>query len=308
MFRVLAFMAVLTPLTVLAAPGDFWGPIVPKCGLDVSAFMCQACHLAALTHNILAFFISAAVGAAAVMFAYAGFLYVSASSNHGNIDKAKGIFSQVLIGLVLVLVAWLVVDLTLRVFTNQSLQVLTQFQCVKAELVNGSFTFPETPVEVAVTTAPSASCTTNPITHDAAMAKFQGKIKVTSSAGSGPANVNSTCSGYGCTNLSGVCSTTVDKLLSINDELIKAGCGSLEITGGTERRVHLTAAQGGQHETGLAFDVAENECAGRWIQKNGAKYGITQFCTTPKMAAKGFGFGGCAGHEPASQPHFHFGF
>lgn len=308
MFRVLALMAVLTPLTVLAAPGDFWGPIVPNCGLDVSAFMCQACHLAELTHNILSFFISLAVGAAAVMFAYAGFLYVTASSNQGNIDKAKSIFSQVLIGLVLVLVAWLIVDLTLRVFTNQSLQVLTKFQCVKAELVNGTFSFPETPIEVAVTTPPTGSCTADPLSHDDAIAKFSGKVKVTSSAGSGPAHVNSTCSGYGCTNLSGVCSSTVDKLLTINDALVKAGCGPLTITGGTERNVHKKASEGGQHEIGLAFDVAESDCVGRWIQQNGTKYGIRQFCTTPGMAAKGYGYGGCAGHEPASQPHFHFGF
>lgn len=294
----------------------FAAGLVPDCGLGAGQYMCQACHMAALVHNILVFMVGLAVAAATLMFAYAGFLYVTAAANHGNIDSAKRVFGQVLVGLILVLVAWLIVDLVLRVFTGQSLQVLTKFECVRSELVAGSFVFPETPLEeVVVTTPPTGSCTTNPVTHEGAMSALTAAcIHVTSSKGDGAANVNGICAGWGCTNLSGVCSGSVAKIIEINQELIKAGCGPvgggscrspIEIRGGTERAVHI---KGGTHEVGLAFDVTEDDCVGRWIQQNGRKYGMRQFCTTPEEYAKGFGFGGCEGKEPSSQPHFHFGF
>ncbi len=57
--------------------------------------------------NFLLFTIAMPV--TAIMFAYAGFLYIASGGNGGNIEKAKGIFKKVLIGFVLALAAWLIV-------------------------------------------------------------------------------------------------------------------------------------------------------------------------------------------------------
>lgn len=64
--------------------------------------------------NILQFAIILAVPLAAALFAWAGFLYLSARGNPGQITKASNIFVSVAIGFVIVLVAWLVVDFILQ--------------------------------------------------------------------------------------------------------------------------------------------------------------------------------------------------
>lgn len=49
----------------------------------------------------------------AILFAYAGFLYVSSASSPDNRKKAKSIFFNVLVGFLIALSAWLVVDFVL---------------------------------------------------------------------------------------------------------------------------------------------------------------------------------------------------
>jgi hypothetical protein len=82
-----------------------------------------------------------AVFVATLMFAYAGFLYVTASANKANIETAKKVFSSVFLGLIFILTAWLIIDLSLRVLTGtKDLNVLTQIQCV--DFVGASATNP----------------------------------------------------------------------------------------------------------------------------------------------------------------------
>lgn len=134
----------LFPATALAV--DFFGPIVPPCTeYGLGSGICQACNLAQLASRLMRAFVAFAVIGSVLMLAYAGFLYVSASTNSGNIQSAKSVFSNVFIGLIIVLVAWLIIDIALRTFTNQSLNVLTTFQCVQVKFVGGKFTFPQTP-------------------------------------------------------------------------------------------------------------------------------------------------------------------
>ena len=55
---------------------------------------------------------------AAVSFAYAGWLYMSAGDKPANISKAKTIFADVGIGLILVISGWLVFKLIETTFLN----------------------------------------------------------------------------------------------------------------------------------------------------------------------------------------------
>jgi hypothetical protein len=147
--RTLRFLLVaaltLIPAAVYAAETNFFGPIVPPCTEGGTAGLCQACNLVQLGQNILRFFVSFSVVAATVMFAYAGFLYVSASSNRSNLDSAKTIFTNTLIGLILILTAYLIIDLTLKVLTGQPLSAISKIQCVKQDRSNLKATY--TPVE-----------------------------------------------------------------------------------------------------------------------------------------------------------------
>ena len=75
---------------------------------------CSVCQLVGLAHNIINFIIGAAVLVATLMIAYAGILYVTAGVNPEQIGSAHKIFFNVLIGFVIVLAAWLIVDTVIK--------------------------------------------------------------------------------------------------------------------------------------------------------------------------------------------------
>ncbi len=122
----LATLLLLVPTLVLAADPIFEQSIVPECN-----GMCQVCDLVKLANNILQFMVAASVLIATLMFAYAGFLYITATSSPKNIGTAKSIFQNVFTGLVLILTAWLIVDLILSVFTGKNIGFYSEIQCVE---------------------------------------------------------------------------------------------------------------------------------------------------------------------------------
>lgn len=71
---------------------------------DVDAFV--ALLVRVMNYLLFAF----ALPVAAVLFAYAGFLYVTAQGNEGQVSSAHKIFANVLIGFTLALGAWLIVN------------------------------------------------------------------------------------------------------------------------------------------------------------------------------------------------------
>lgn len=70
---------------------------------------CKCEHLIELAQNIINTGIFLAVFLSAMLFAYAGWLYLT-NEAIGEQQKAKGIFSHVAFGLVILLSAWLIVD------------------------------------------------------------------------------------------------------------------------------------------------------------------------------------------------------
>ena len=119
----------LTPALVFAANTNFLGPLVPPC-TEGGDGICQACNLVQLAQNVLRFMVALSAMAVAIMFAYAGFLYVTAASNHQHLDSAKKIFWNSLIGIVIVLCAYLLIDTVLKVLTGTNLSPLSKIQCL----------------------------------------------------------------------------------------------------------------------------------------------------------------------------------
>lgn len=113
-----------------AFPGGPSG-LVPCVGPE-----CQACHLTVLAQNIINFLVYFAVFVGTLMFAYAGFTYVTAGSNMEKIQKAHDVFWRVFIGIVVVLSAWLVVDLIMTTFLNKSFGPWNKIDCVKAKVIS----------------------------------------------------------------------------------------------------------------------------------------------------------------------------
>jgi len=115
----LVFSAI--PLVSFAwVPGE---PLVPSCygnrELGGDGPYCQFYDLLQLVNNLIAFMVYLAAAVATIMFAYAGFLYVTASANPQNLEKAKNIFTKVLSGFVIILVAWLIIDIILSTLTGE---------------------------------------------------------------------------------------------------------------------------------------------------------------------------------------------
>lgn len=115
----------LAALTVIViAPtlafGDMPGAIV-NCSGAISTSQqaaCTVCDIAKTAQNVLNTAIYIAVFLSAILFSYAGFIYVTNIANPGEISKATRIFSNVIIGLVIILASWLVIDTLMKTLVN----------------------------------------------------------------------------------------------------------------------------------------------------------------------------------------------
>ena len=79
---------------------------------------CTVCDIAKTAQNLLNTAIYIAVFMSSILFAYAGFIYITNIANHGEISKAKNIFANVIIGLVIILASWLVIDTLMKTLVN----------------------------------------------------------------------------------------------------------------------------------------------------------------------------------------------
>lgn len=94
----------------------FFGPIIPdginRCPLGWGAVILVINNIIELALTI------AIVAIAPVMLAWAGFLMMTQSTSIGSVSKAKSLIWNTVIGIVIALAAWLIVDALLVAFTN----------------------------------------------------------------------------------------------------------------------------------------------------------------------------------------------
>lgn len=95
-------------------------------GLIPCTNTCTFDDLIILAQNVVEFLIfKIAAPIAAVMFAYAGFLWVTNGGNESQISTAKSIFWAVFIGFVVALAAWLTVNMIVTFFLSPSYSLLS---------------------------------------------------------------------------------------------------------------------------------------------------------------------------------------
>lgn len=82
---------------------------------------CQACHLVQLGDNILDFLVTISVGIGAIMFAVAGFRMVFSAGDVSQVTAARSMMTNVVIGFVILLAAWLIVDTIMKTFVGNKL-------------------------------------------------------------------------------------------------------------------------------------------------------------------------------------------
>jgi len=103
---------IVAPSVVLAA-NVLPGQIVPQ-DCNATGGCKSVCDIATIAQNILNTSIYLAVFLSAVLFAWAGFLYLTNVGSSGQHSKAVEVFKNVAIGLVIIIAGWLIVDTLMR--------------------------------------------------------------------------------------------------------------------------------------------------------------------------------------------------
>ena len=90
---------------------------------------CDACDLVNMVNKIVNFLIVLLTIAATFALVITGFKMVTSGGNTTAWESAKGTFANIIIGFILVLGAWLIVDTLLLTLTGKSLTLLGTITC-----------------------------------------------------------------------------------------------------------------------------------------------------------------------------------
>jgi hypothetical protein len=229
------------------AIGDIPSKLVPCDG--ALGNVCDACDLVELGQNILNWLIGITVFLVGIALAVGGLMLVMSAGDQGKRTRAKEIFTNAIVGLIILLASWLIVDTLLKVFLPddgvlKGFGPWNQIQC-SAPLPPVSAVTPTAPGGVTPTTpTPTPTPTTGGLTHAAAVAQLSG-VPVVSSGSCTDRNNPS------CTSLDGIQPSTLDVVKQISQ--VCADC-NLRVTAGTEVG-HTNAC----HQSGTCVDI---NCAG----------------------------------------------
>lgn len=249
-FLILAFLVVAGPILVYGAESE--KGIVPLCG-GTNQPECRACDFIQLGQNIISWFIKIAASTIALTFAWGGMKMVMSGGDTGAVSSARSIMTNSVIGLVILLGSWLIVNTILNLLVSEeNMGKWYEIQCTT--LPPGTATTPN------VVGSPSGSgpVSTTGLTQDVAMNRLSGAgISVTSSSGA----VKADCAGTsGCTSLQGMKEATVQDAIDL-----KRDCKcDITITGGTEGSSgHATGVA--SHANGYKYDVRLNDALNNYI-------------------------------------------
>ena len=98
--------------------------LIPCTGTD-----CNQCHLVQLADNVIGWLIMFLTVVAVIALVIAGFKLVASGGNSSALQAAKETFINILIGFILVLAAWLIVDTLLKTATGKGLEKWGKVEC-----------------------------------------------------------------------------------------------------------------------------------------------------------------------------------
>jgi hypothetical protein len=111
-------VATFSLLVLLTAPAIVSSAGMPGQIVTCDGVNCTVCDIAKVAQNVLNTGIFVAVFLSAILFAWAGFKYLTNITNPGGVNEAKTLFENVLIGLLIILGAWLIIDTLMRTLVN----------------------------------------------------------------------------------------------------------------------------------------------------------------------------------------------
>jgi len=226
-FFIVASVFVL-PAIASAAMIPFFGPIIPP-----SYNVCPAGWgmIMDVINNIISLLLTLAiVFVAPLMIAYSGFLFVVNPVNAGGKEQAKKILTNTVVGIVIALAGWMIVDAIMAVLTpngkpfgqNWASLITSSGGTSSCLIQRGSL--PEDPLNQVTPTGITAVQATG---DEQVIRQRFTNAGVFINNGSCPTG----SSGGGCTNVSGMQEATVGQVIALASSC--NGC-SITITGGTE--------------------------------------------------------------------------
>lgn len=105
-----AFLLLASPVAAMAQG------LVPQCGAS-----CDWCHFMELVNNLVEWLIVMLSIVAVIGLVIAGFRLVTSGGNTSAWEGAKSMFTSVVVGIIIVLAAWLMVDTVLRMLTGSGI-------------------------------------------------------------------------------------------------------------------------------------------------------------------------------------------
>lgn len=249
------FVVILLPTPALAAGG-----LVPCDGPD-----CDICSIVSLAHNGLNFLILAATLIATILFAYAGYEMLVNADNSGAISKAKGIFTDVLIGFVILLASWLIIDTVMRVlFTDSQLGAGRPWQDILCSYRSQPPLTPP-PTTTTTTTAGGGSGVVGGAGGGAALNQEVAE-HLLSSQNIGISSTDN-CSDPKiptCTSLEGMLMGTINGVIFLSSQVCGPAGGCVLVTGGTE--TGHAEGDGCTHSSGCKIDIHPNPAVDAYIE------------------------------------------
>jgi hypothetical protein len=227
--------------------------IVPCSGPD-----CTACSVMQLGQNILTWFIRVMALVIAVVFAVGGFKMVMAGGDTGKVSEARGMMTNAVIGFVILLAAWLIVDTVMKTFINPNVMgegktygPWYKIQCVAQPAPTTTGT--TTGGTVVTTPTPSSGQVTD---AQARQLLADAGITVNKTAAQG-------------TSLEGINAATIQDAIDLKKD---CAC-TIIITGGTESTGgHAGGTQ--SHTSGYKYDMGLNNALNSYITTNFTDIGV----------------------------------
>lgn len=80
---------------------------------------CESCHVVSLANNVISWLVLILGTIAAIVIIYAGVKLVTSAGNQGAMESAKSMITNIIIGYVIVLAGWLIVDYVMKVLLDE---------------------------------------------------------------------------------------------------------------------------------------------------------------------------------------------
>ncbi len=112
------FLSLVAGFLLLVAPFPAFAQLVP-CGTS-STPPCTVCHLFLLVDNITQWLVTIGFALAGLIIAWGGILILAAAGSPSQMQSGKNAIKAAVVGLVIILVSWIVVDTLIVNLANQA--------------------------------------------------------------------------------------------------------------------------------------------------------------------------------------------